>query len=167
MRVLKLDGENEKRWFVLDKVLYKNPPATRGWHGQGTENWKEGDTGLTHWHWLEVNSTQIPVWQHRWYCFSLPYTIYTPFIYQMIHCQQHLKTQCFWLSQNSISSLCFEIACQFRLSTELYWWCDLARHFKTEPIETAAFSFGINWSGGPEGGRKKHHFREICHVSRR
>jgi hypothetical protein len=43
-----------------------------------------------------------------------------------------------------ISRLCFEIARQFRLSTELYWQCDLARHFKTEPIETVVFSFGIS-----------------------
>jgi hypothetical protein len=40
--------------------------------------------------------------------------------------------------------LCFEIARQYRLSTELYWQCDLASHFKTEPIETVSFSFGIS-----------------------
>jgi hypothetical protein len=39
-----------------------------------------------------------------------------------------------------ISSLRFKIARLFRLSTVLY----LARHFKTEPIETAVFSFGIS-----------------------
>jgi hypothetical protein len=39
-----------------------------------------------------------------------------------------------------ISSLCFEIARQFNLSIEF----DLALHFKTEPIETVAFSFGIS-----------------------
>jgi hypothetical protein len=41
------------------------------------------------------------------------------------------------------SRLCFEIARQFWLSTELCWQWDLARHFKTEPIETVVFSFGI------------------------
>jgi hypothetical protein len=40
--------------------------------------------------------------------------------------------------------LCFEIARQFWLSTELCWQCDLARHFKTEPNETVVFSFGIS-----------------------
>jgi hypothetical protein len=37
-----------------------------------------------------------------------------------------------------------EIARQFWLSTELCGQCDLARHFKTEPIETVVFSFGIS-----------------------
>jgi hypothetical protein len=45
--------------------------------------------------------------------------------------------------RNYNSRLCFEIARQFRLSTELCWQGDLARHFKTEPIETVVFSFGI------------------------
>jgi hypothetical protein len=43
-----------------------------------------------------------------------------------------------------ISRLCFEIARKFSLSTELYWQCDLARHFKTELNETVAFSCGIS-----------------------
>jgi hypothetical protein len=42
------------------------------------------------------------------------------------------------------SRLCFEIARQFWLSTELCWQWDLARHFKTEPIKTVVFSFGIS-----------------------
>jgi hypothetical protein len=63
------------------------------------------------------------------------------FIYQMIAFENTVfypKTVRF-----SISRLCLEIACQFRLSTELFWYCDLARSFKTEPLETVSFSFGI------------------------
>jgi hypothetical protein len=72
-------------------------------------------------------------------------TTHTPFIYQMIHCIRKHSVFAYPKREGYyISRLCFEIARQFRLSTELYWSCDLACNFTTEPIETVMFSFGIS-----------------------